>query len=162
MWLLDKNVLNKFRKPARTELVQKMQEGVLTYLLSTSRLYRMTMQEMRFGDSAYSVDEMLTDLNKGLWSELQTHKPLDAYRKQLQKKYVEFSMLVLNLPKPTDAAAIDITNTDIPVAVRSQLESIRKNCLAALPHYKDDVSIAHLKYIADKIDFQLNGTRKGF
>jgi hypothetical protein len=161
-WLFDKNVLNKFRKPVRTEWPQKIQETSLGLLLSTGRLYRMTMQSMRFGSAAYSVDEMLTDLNKGLWSELQTHKPIDSYRRLLQKRYVEFTILIMNLGKPTDPASIDITNTDIPVAIRSQLENIRKNCLAAIPSYKDDMNIAHLKYIADKIEFALNGSRKGF
>jgi hypothetical protein len=161
-WLLDKNILNKYRKPVRNELVQKLQEGALIYLLSTSRLYRMNMQQMRFGDAAYSVNEMFTDLNKGLWSELKTNQPIDSYRRFLQKRYLEQCLLVLSLVgKPVDAAAVDISNTDIPVVLRNQLEIIRQQCLTALPGYKDEMTIAHLKYVADKIENGLN-VRKGF
>jgi hypothetical protein len=156
-WILDKNVLNKFRKPARQEYPQKIQENSLNYLLSSSRLYRMYTEEMRYGNDAYSVNEMLTDLNNGLWSELKTHKPIDSYRSYLQKRYVEFSLLLLSMVgKPVDPANVDYSNTDIPVAIRSQLQQIRKSCLDAIAYYKDPMNIAHLKYVADKIGKGLN------
>jgi hypothetical protein len=156
-WLLDKNVLNKFRKPARTEYPQKIQEMVLTNLLSSGRLYRMSMESMRYGNEVYSVDEMLTDLNKGLWSELKTHKHIDSYRSFLQKRYVDFSFLILSfVGKPVDPNHPDITNTDVPVVLQAHLEQIRKACLAAIPYSKDPINIAHLKYIADKIQLKLN------
>ena len=112
---------------------------------------------MRYGNDAYSVNEMLTDLNNGLWSELKTHKPIDSYRSYLQKRYVEFSLLLLSMVgKPVDPANVDYSNTDIPVAIRSQLQQIRKSCLDAIAYYKDPMNIAHLKYVADKIGKGLN------
>ena len=159
-WIYDQNVLNKFRKPAREEYPEKQQDIVMGYLLSLDRLQRMTAATMNFGPVAYSLEEMLTDLNKGLWSELSTHQPIDPYRRKLQKKYLATSLTILGrVGKPlSDPAAIDITNTDIPVAIRSQLESIRTKVIAAMPYYKDALTLAHLNYIADKIKRKLNST----
>lgn len=156
-WLFDKSTLNKFRKPVRAELPQKLQDIALTSLLSTSRLYRMEMQRMRFGSEAYSVKEMLSDLNKDLWRELNTHTPIDSYRRFLQKREIEFSALLLAIAdKPVAKGGIDFANTDIPVALISALKNIRKKSLAAIPFYKDDLSRAHLRYVVDKIDHILN------
>lgn len=151
-WLLDKNVLNKYRKPVRNEWPQKIQEITLNSIMGLSRLYRMTTQNMRYGNAAYSVDEMLTDLNKGLWSELKTAQQIDPYRRFVQKKYVEFSLQLLKIGAKKLNPDYDISNTDIPVVLTNQLESIRKSCLDALPNYKDTLTIAHLKYIAEKIE----------
>src|SRR5215218_5029955 len=66
-WLLDADVLNKFSKPAKREKVQRFQEETLYQIMSTNRLFRMNIEEMRYGKSNnYSVDEMLTDLENGL------------------------------------------------------------------------------------------------
>jgi len=158
-WLLDKNVLNKYRKPVRNEWPQKIQEMTLNSIMGLGRLYRMTTQNMRYGNEAYSVDEMLTDLNKGLWSELKTGQQIDSYRRFIQKKYVEFSLHLLKVSAKKLNPDYDISNTDIPVALTNQLDNIRKSCLAAVPNYKDALTIAHLKYIADKIEkgLKING-----
>lgn len=158
-WLLDKNILNKYRKPIRYEWPQKIQEMTLNSILGLGRLYRMTTQNMRYGSEAYSVDEMLTDLNKGLWSELKTGQQMESYRRFVQKKYVELSIHLLRISAKKLNPDYDISNTDIPVALTNHLETVRKSCLAALPNYKDALTIAHLKYIADKIEkgLKLNG-----
>ena len=123
-------------------------------------MYAMAMESMRYGKEAYSVDDMLTDLNNGLWSELKTNKPIDSYRSFLQKRYVEFSLLILSfVGKPVEAGSIDITNTDVPVVLTKHLKQIRKSCLAAMPHYKDPLNLAHLKYLADKIESKIMSSR---
>src|SRR4030095_9138999 len=57
-WLYDKNLLNKFSKPAKKEQVQKYQEDAVFQLLRSTRLYRMTIETMRFGkENTYTIDE---------------------------------------------------------------------------------------------------------
>jgi hypothetical protein len=92
-----------------------------------------------------------------LWSELKSHRQIDSYRAFLQKRYVDFSLQILGMVgKPADLGNFDVSNTDVPVALRSHLERIRKACIEALPYYKDPINVAHLKYIADKIQLKLN------
>ena len=47
----------------------------MMYVIHESRLLRMHAATMRFGkEKTYTVDEFMTDLNKGLFAELQTRQ----------------------------------------------------------------------------------------
>jgi hypothetical protein len=51
------------------------------------------------GDSkAYTVTEMLHDLQSGLFSELAMGKPIDIYRRNLQKAYVNRIVVLIGTP----------------------------------------------------------------
>jgi hypothetical protein len=161
-WLYDKNLLNKFSKPAKKEQVQKFQEDALFQLLRSTRLHRMTIETMRFGkEKTYTVDEMLTDFNNGIWSELKTTSPvvIDQNRRAVQKAAIENMFTVLKdasqSPKPGSASP-DLSTTDIPVVLRLQLEKIMQQCKAAIPACKDPLTLAHLKYVYNKINNTLN------
>ena len=71
-WLLDKNILNKFSNPAATENVANVQANTLNSLLSSSRLFRMNtcIDSFRLAEITYTVDELLEDVRKDIWTEL--------------------------------------------------------------------------------------------
>ncbi|MNZ96346.1 hypothetical protein D3C78_1155360 [compost metagenome] len=157
-WLYDPNVLNKFRKPAKKEEAQRYAEDALLQLLKADRLFRMHTATLRYGkEKVYTVDEMLTDLNKGLFAELSTRQPVDGTKRYLQKFVVESLIQRFEegsrMPDPTKES---IAGTDIPVIVRSQLKGIMTQCKTVAAGYTDPVMVAHLKYIADKIDNAIN------
>lgn len=158
-WLLDPNVLNKFRKPAKKEEVQRMQESAIMHVLFPNRLFRMNTATMRFGkEKTYTVDELLTDLNKGLFAELQGGQAVDSYKRLLQKSAVGYMLSALaegdRLPDPTKPETL--AGTDVPVVLRKHLKGLMTQCKTTIPLYKDQVMVAHLKYISDKIDNYLN------
>ncbi|QIL40511.1 zinc-dependent metalloprotease [Pedobacter sp. HDW13] len=158
-WILDPNVLNKFRKPAKKEDVTKMQEDALFKLIDPNRLFRMNTATMRFGkDKTYTVDEMLTDLRSGLYAEFKNHQMVDGNKRYLQKFAVNYLLKYLAegevVPDPTKDVLI--AGTDIPLAMRKNLKAIEAQCKAAIPTYTDPVMLAHLKYISDKINNALN------
>jgi hypothetical protein len=155
-WLLDPSVLNKIRRPVRKEMIQRLQENAMYYVVGSKHLFRMTMETMRFGkDKTYTVDELLTDLNVGLWSELRT-KPviIGANRRIMQKSLLDNLFMVLRdaakAPEPSSASP-DLTNTDIPAVVRMHLDKIAGQCKAAIPFCTDPMTLAHLKYVSEKI-----------
>jgi hypothetical protein len=130
--------------------------------LKTSILYKMTIETMRFGkEKTYTVDEMLTDLNNGLWSELKTSTPvvIDPYRRALQKAEIDNIFRVakdaMEAPKPGSTVP-DLTTTDIPVVLRVQLDKIMQQCKAAILGCKDTMTLAHLEYVSNKINKFLN------
>ena len=61
------------------------------YILNSARLYRMYTESMRYDKGqVYTIDELLTDINKGLWSELRSAQPvINANRRALQKSWLE-------------------------------------------------------------------------
>ncbi|WP_316815714.1 zinc-dependent metalloprotease [Pedobacter nyackensis] len=158
-WIMNPEVLNKFQKPAKKGEVTKMQEDAIFYLVSTARLFRMNAVTMRYGkEKAYTVDEMLTDLRKGLFAEVQNRQLVDGNKRYLQKSAITYLLKALaegeQLPDPTKDGLI--AGTDVPVVLRSQLNAIMEQCKAAIPAYKDPLMVSHLKYISEKINNALN------
>src|SRR5215203_5069525 len=157
-WLYDKNLLNKFSKPAKKEQVQKFQEDAVYQVLKSTRLYKMTIETMRFGkEKTYTIDEMLTDFNNGIWSELKTTSPvvIDQNRRAIQKAAIDNMFMVLkdaSQSPPPGSTSPDLSTTDIPVALRVQLDKIMNQCKAAIPACKDTLTSAHLKYMYNKIN----------
>jgi hypothetical protein len=149
-WLYDKKLLNKFAKPAAKDQVQKFQDDAIYQVLKGSVLYKMTIETMRFGKEK-------TDLNNGLWSELKTSTPvvIDPYRRFIQKAELVNIFRVLGEavepPKPGSASP-DLSTTDIPVVLRVQLDKIMQQCKAVIPTCKDEMTLAHLKYVYNKIN----------
>ncbi|MBO9204701.1 MULTISPECIES: zinc-dependent metalloprotease [Niastella] len=155
-WLFDASVLNKIRRPVRKEMIQRIQENALYYCTNSTHLYRMTMETMRYGkDKTYTVDELLTDMTAGLWSELRTNPVIiTTSRRSMQKAFIDHLFVVLKdagkKPEPTSTMP-DLTNTDIPAVVRMHLEKIAQQCKANLPFCTDAMTLAHLKYVSEKI-----------
>ena len=103
---------------------------------------------------------MLTDLSNGLWSELRTAQPvIDANRRSLQKKWVDNMRMILKdaatAPQPGSTAP-DLTTTDVPVTVRSQMEKVAQQCKLAITKTKDPMTLAHLRYTQAKLGKLLN------
>jgi len=165
-WLLNKEVLNKFANPGTEELLSRVQDNTLRSLLSASRLYRLTICTGRYGAAAYSVDDLLTDAKKGVWSELPAGAPIDIYRRNLQKVYIEALDNLVNptppmappagLPRGLVIFTGDIRNTDIPSIARAQLVELRSEITAAIPKETDKVSKYHLQDVLERIKQALN------
>ncbi len=166
-WLLDKNILNKFSNPVTADIVSFIQANSINSLLNAARLNRMVLSTSRFGATdTYGVDDMLTDLKKGVWSELSTKKPIDNYRRNLQKTYVEDLIAMIN---PTASPAIqnlppqlaalfntNVKNTDVSSIVRAHLSSLRSDIVAAIPGTSDKLSKYHLQDLAQRIKVALD------
>ncbi len=163
-WLLDKNILNKISEPVNNN-VNTLQTSLLNSLLSTSRLARMIESSNRFGNSNYSVLELITDLKAGIFRELRSGSATDIYRRNLQKAYVERMIALLPTDAPTTpgASAIavfslvpNVRNTDIPSIARGHLTELLAEVRGAINRTNDRLSKYHLMDIAQRIDHTLN------
>jgi hypothetical protein len=165
-WLLNKEILNKFSNPANGEQVAALQATVLKSLLSSARLFRMSVCTGRYGSAAYGVDEVLADAKKGVWTELGAASPIDFYRRSLQKVYVDALVGLLNAAPSAAPAGLppgftlpsggDIKNTDVPSIVRAQLVELRNEISAAIPRETDKISKYHLLDVQERIKQALN------
>ena len=159
-WLLDKSVLNKIQAPANLERLQTLQSSTLNSLLDEQRLFRIVAATNRFGANTYGIDEMMDDVRKGVWSELSTKKPIDAYRRNLQKTFVE-KLISLITPAPASSAIVvngrvfmpapSAKNTDVSSEVRGQLRTLQSEINAAIPGTSEKLSKYHLQDVADRI-----------
>ena len=152
-WLLNKEILNKISNPVATETVGNVQVNILNNLLSAARLSRMAATSNRFGDKkTYTVDVMLEDLKKGVWSELTTHKAIDGMRRNLQKAYVEALINIMNPQIPTGPGMpVAYKNNDAVSVARAQLVALKAQINAAIGGTSDKMSKYHLQDLASRI-----------
>jgi ribosomal protein S18 acetylase RimI-like enzyme len=165
-WLLNKDILNKFSNPGAEESLSTVQANTLKSLLSGARLYRLTVCTGRYGPGAYSVDDLLTDAKKGVWSELATGAPIDIYRRNLQKVYIESLVGLLNpappmappagLPRGLIIFTGDLKTTDVPSEARAQLVELKNEIAGAIIKETDKVSKYHLQDVEERIREALN------
>lgn len=159
-WLIDKNILNKISQPAAVERVQSLQVSTLKSLLDAGRMNRMTTSANRFGAAAvYTADEMLSDVQSEVFSELATKKAVDGYRRNLQKEFVEQLITLANPPVAAPvqlAPGVTLTpasskNTDASSIARGHLRSLQSEASAAAAGATDKMTKYHLQDIADRI-----------
>jgi hypothetical protein len=159
-WLLDKNILNKIANPTSLETIQSTQTGTLTSLLDGQRLFRLVAATNRYGSSTYSIIEYINDLHTGIWNELNSKKPIDGYRRNLQKAYAE---KLIDLITPASGPsiitmsfgggtpAVNVKNTDVISVARGELKALQAEINAAIPGTTDKMSKYHLQDVADRI-----------
>ena len=154
-WLLEKSILNKITDPVGTEMVGNVQVNILNSLLSGARLNRMAVTNSRFtGQNLYTPDQMVDDVKKGVWSELATKKPIDAYRRNLQKAYVEALINMINPPPAAPGQQNPMSygkNSDAISIARGQLNELKTQINAAVPGAKDKITKYHLQDMSLRI-----------
>lgn len=161
-WLLDKNILNKISHPLITngEVLGDMQKTMLMLVLSGGRMNRMNIAANRWdAANVLTPQELLQDVRTCIWSELAGKKPIDNFRRDLQKTYI--SVIISQLDPESVKGGIQallvsmsasaIVNTDIKANAYAHLLSLRSQIKAAIPGYKDAQSREHLQYIINEI-----------
>ncbi|MFI5130732.1 MAG: zinc-dependent metalloprotease [Chitinophagales bacterium] len=163
-WLLDENLLNQIGNPMRIGAVSSVQESTIMQLTSDRVFNTLNMAEQRFGKGkTYSMVEYLSDLKVGIFSELKTNKPIEIFRRDVQKFYMQGlfraleesekgANIIAMLMMPNAAEDVPVTvGSDVGPILRLHLENLRKEILAAAPTVKDKDSKEHLLFIAERI-----------
>jgi hypothetical protein len=171
-WLLDQNVLSLTRPGSGVEQVRVMQEATLNSIYDYSRMQRL-IESTTFNKNAYSLDDLFTDMRKGIWSELGARKPIDNFRRNLQKVYVEKMIQLLNPPINATAGAgfgfsspffpaspaspvADPKKSDVISLTRAHLVLLKGDITASLPAYSDKMSRYHLQDVIARINEALD------
>ena len=162
-WLITKNIWNRIKNPGETDMVAACQEYVLNNLLNLQRLNRLQETTNRFGTTvAYSAPELFHDLQKAFFVELVLKKPIDSYRRGLQKSYVEkltnilnpaatASSFIISFGGPNNLSPNELVRSDIPSIARQQLVALKGEIIRSTPFMKDEMSKIHLLDLKEKI-----------
>jgi len=116
-WLLDADILRRFEGAGAVETVGARQASALNQVLNVARMNRLVEQEEFHGGSAYSLGERLDDLRASVWSEATNGEDTDAFRRNLQRAYLDRVSTLLN-----DAEA---NSTDVGAFLRGQLMDLQ-------------------------------------
>ena len=121
--------------------------------------------EATLGKNAYQLSELLSDLKKGIWSELAQKKPVDVYRRNLQKSYITMLNGLLNpsnqsqtvsLPGLTISISSSGDESDVSSVIRAHLVSLKSEVNSAAATIGDSMTKYHLQDISRRIDKALN------
>ena len=109
------------------------------------------------------MTELLGDLKKGIWSEISARRPIDIYRRNLQKSHIN---ILIGLIKPssgtTTVGGITITTTssadknDAKSVIMGHLTALRAEINSAAAGTADLMTKYHLQDISKRIDNALN------
>ena len=163
-WLLDPAVLRKLEASGSIDRIGNAQAGVLSTVVSNDRMVRMIeLDEMAKGTDRYALSTMLTELRRGLWSEIYARKPIDAYRRRLQRVYLEAMAAKINPTAPNPAlAAFGLagpslrTLADVRGLLRAEMQDLARELATAAGRTSDRVTKAHLEDARDQIKKMLD------
>jgi hypothetical protein len=141
-WLLDTAILSRVGE-SPTQIISQVQASVLNHLLSAGTLSRMAAGEAMYPDQAYQLVNYFNDIDKCIWTELSSGTPINIYRRNLQRAYVD---------KIADLASRPGRDyRDVGPILQVKLQEIENNVSRSLQKTKDPMTIYHLKFIREKI-----------
>ncbi|MFK8061502.1 MAG: zinc-dependent metalloprotease [Polaribacter sp.] len=162
-WMLDKNIFSKTEFSGSVERVRGIQARTLNNMLDAGRMARMIENETLNGSQAYSLVNMMSDLRKGVWSEIYSGRSIDTYRRNLQRVYLDRLDYLLNKAKNQRGAnrgyfkqsGITINQSDVKSVARGELKRIKRDAKAA-SNRGNTLTRYHLQDVVDRIDMILD------
>ncbi len=159
-WLLVEEILERIEGTGTMERIRNFQVRELNRLLDFGRLARLIEAEMKWGEAAYPVLEMMDDLRVGIWSELVKGDAIDPMRRNLQRAYIERMehLMTEEQEKPTNEfvlrsfTVVDASQSDIRPIVRGQLNELMEEIEDAIDKTDDRMSRYHLEDAKERID----------
>jgi hypothetical protein len=104
----------------------------------------------------YSVDELISDLRRGIFSELKSNAAIDIYRRNLQKVFVSRVIDVALADKTAtgnfDGKRISVLDTDIPSIAKGQLVELKAQLKKASAVATDRLTKFHLNDLVARIE----------
>jgi Met-zincin/Domain of unknown function (DUF5117)/Domain of unknown function (DUF5118) len=160
-WLVNKDIFAKTEYSGNVERIRAIQERTLKALLSMGRMGRLIEYSALNGSKAYSLVNMMDDLRRGIWSELNTGRSIDTYRRNLQRAYIDrldYLMTAKKQPKLmhfgryTKGTKVNISQSDIRAVVRGELNILKRNIKSALAKNPGRMTRYHLQDALKRIN----------
>jgi hypothetical protein len=144
-WLFDKKILS-YTGSFPLEIMGTLQESTLSKLLNSQTFNKLINNES-LNSNTYTVNNLFTDLQKGVWGELDTKSTIDLYRRNLQKVYIEKVVSFLAPASNTPAKVSEFSSV-----IRAHTVTLRAKMKTALLTVTDNMTRNHLNDLINKID----------
>jgi hypothetical protein len=174
-WIMNKEIYSlaaatPFNANTNSHLIlydYMLVQSLLNRVLNGTTYYNLLQAQSLDPENAYSIDELLTDFENGIWKELHARSYIDEYRRGVQKSYVQRLIDQINPDKikgqPFDKAYADyMATTDIFPLVKAHLRKLLSSIHAAMPAYRQIGVREHLEDLSDRIRNALRGEKDQF
>jgi hypothetical protein len=175
-WALQIDQLRRLEHAGAVERVRAYQELAVQRLLNHARLARMIEHEAFLGDETYRPAEMLDDARAMIWREVGERRPIDTFRRNMQRAYLDQAHHLLHEAEsshwsppgsgnlrvssnndPPLNADLHIGQSDIRPLIRDQLRLLEREIRQALDRgVQDRMTRIHLEDALVRIGRALN------
>ncbi|MFO7301803.1 MAG: zinc-dependent metalloprotease [Acidobacteriota bacterium] len=136
-FLTTPDLLRRFEPTGVVNRIRVAQTSLMNALLQPARLDRMVEQSV-MDPGSYTVLNLLTDLRRGIWKELDTPgQAIDLYRRNVQRAYLDTIDARLNGSTPL--------NAEVRALLRGELRELDAQIARVLPDVQDVASRRHLE-----------------
>ena len=146
-WMIDKNILDKIQFAGAVDQVRGLQSSYLNRILDFGRLARVIENEALNGSEAYSLDELMSDLKNGIFSELKDNSNIDIYRRNIQRAFIQ---RLGYLMKENQSIPSFFRSSSSITRVKVDESDIRSSTLGALIDLRRELNKAQKKYSSNK------------
>lgn len=163
--ILNPAIINQFKYNGSANDVASQQRALLSTLLGASIMGRLFDAEFQLGDKTFTANEMVNELQNGIFSELKAGEPkVDPLRRQLQRSYID--ILAREFEPPMESAAAvptgppsrrgssggsGLRTSELRPVARVALDRLAKEIAEAATKAKEPATGAHLKDLAAEI-----------
>ncbi len=147
--LMVPDILNRIEFGGVADRVLRSQSLILNGLLTDSRVQRLMDREAAATGPTYTVSDLVTDVQHGIWAEVTVPSPkIELCRRSLQRAY-------LKTIRPRLVGDNASQSEFRPVALGA-LRSLQRTIVAAIPKTTDTPTLLHLRDCRAQIDDILN------
>jgi|TARA_A200000113_G_scaffold20536_1_gene17777 hypothetical protein len=165
-WMIDKNILDKIQFAGAVDQVRGLQSSYLNRILDFGRLARVIENEALNGSEAYSLDELMSDLKNGIFSELNDNSNIDIFRRNIQRAFIQRLGYLMkenqSIPSffrsSSSITRVKVDESDIRSSTLGVLIDLRRELNKAQKKYSSNKSVKnHLMYCTGLINNILKG-----
>ena len=160
-WMLDKNIISKTEYSGVVERIRGLQERTLNNIVDLGRMARMIENETLNGNKAYTLINMMSDLRKGVWSEIRTGRKIDTYRRNLQRVHIDRLKYLMTVEKQNvpnfnspyiKTTRVTVNQSDIRSVARAELEILKRDLRGSIGITSDRMSRYHLQDALERVN----------
>jgi len=143
-FMIRPEILRRIQVTGVVDRIRAAQNGIMNNLLQTQRLDRLVEHAAIDGPGAYTPLQFLTDLRRGVWTELANPvTPVDIYRRNLHRSYLGTVDNRLNgTTEPSD---------EVRALLRGELRTLDKEIETAMVRVAEEVTKRHYQDARDQI-----------
>lgn len=159
-WMLNPEILGRINQADFVDSFRARQAAVLNNLVDPQRIARLIEYDIR-SENTYSAYEFMDDMRDIIWSELAQNEPINVYRRNLQRAYIERLEYLMTGDLPDIPAQfrqfmgwtqVNVGQSDIRPIAREQLEILLDDVQGSAARVNDRATQVHLNDIARRIE----------
>lgn len=161
-WMIDQNIMGKIESSGMVERIRGAQVRTLSLVLDMEKMYRLSEAEaLKGANNVYTLNQMMSDVSAGIWTELRTGSSIDTYRRNLQRAHIDRLEFLMTANAPqlnpftiaySGGSRFNADQSDVRSETRAQVLKLKADVSAGISRAKDASTKNHLVDVLARIE----------